>query len=123
MRKISMLVLATFCFSTLAGLAAEPAKQEPAKQDPAQVTSKAMNDLGKNMNKAGAAVKSGMNNLETKVKQGANSKAANNLENGAKSTLKNVEAGADKAEHAIVTTVKGAGATINAKTAPAKKSK
>ncbi len=74
------------------------------------------------MNKAGAAIKKSVDSAEEKAKQAGKSNAAKNnaakggkpdvgdqLQTSAKQALKTVEAGADKAEHAIVTTVKNIG--------------
>ncbi|MBS1957140.1 MAG: hypothetical protein JST89_23320 [Cyanobacteria bacterium SZAS-4] len=136
MRKIVFLLSASFVWSSAIGFAAEPAKP---KVDLNQKASDAVKDIGDNMNKAGSAIKKSVNDAGKKINDAgkkineAESKASNKAANSkdaksggsksddgkpdvgerlqidAKHALKKVEAEADKAEHAIVTTVKGMG--------------
>lgn len=81
-------------------LAAEPAKP---KVNLNQRASDAAKDIGDNMNKAGAAIKKSVDNAGKNIKQ------ADKGNSPIKGALKKVETEADKAEHAIVTTVKDLG--------------
>lgn len=61
------------------------------------------------MNKAGAAIKKSVDNAGKKVNPPGQPDVGLRLQTDAKQALKKIEAGADKAEHAIVTTVKDMG--------------
>jgi hypothetical protein len=114
MRKTVFLLSVSLLLSTANSLAAEPSKP---KENLNQRASDAVKDIGDNMNKAGAAIKKSVDGVEEKAKQAGKNNATKSgkpnvgdqLQTNAKNALKTVEAGADKAEHAIVTTVKSIG--------------
>lgn len=100
--------------------AAEPAKPAPS-DEVKQKASNAMHDLGKNMDKAGKAIKSTVDDA-TRDKDGKGN-LGQKVERGAKVTMEKIEAGANTAEHAIVKTVNqiGKNATKGSANKPSEK--
>ena len=102
MRKSVFLMSVVFFCTSATCSAAEPSKP---KENLNQRASNAVKDIGDNMNKAGVAIKKSVDSAEKNVKDAGKGKGGTD----AKHALQTLEAGADKAEHAIVNTVKGMG--------------